>query len=449
MLLPGVVVVMMLMSEFAGAQESPFVAPPAESRAGIAGLAGRIPKHPAEKLGKLSASDGQVDDVFGSAVAIDGDTIVVGNESAEIHHNFQQGAAYVFVKPVDGWHTMTQTAKLTASDGKEFDSFGHSVAVRGHTIAIGAYCNRASEGSCPGSIYIFEEPETGWADMTETAKLTSSDDFSAYGFALGWAVAIGPDYAVVGGAPLAANKAGAIYLFEKPVGGWKDTTQTAELTASDGRPYNDLGSTLSYVGETLATGANGWPYGAGSECCQGAAYIYTKPAEGWKTSTETARLTVSDRHVNDQLGYSVSLDPVGQHLISGAPGDTIDGNFQQGAVYVFTKPKRGWKNTSAFRAKLTVYDGEGRNGFGVAVSAGNRQLAAGGPGYSAFHGATYVYRRPSRGWKTTSRYGNRFTDHVKKYAFFGSAVALQGDILVVGAYLETPAGAAYVYRTGP
>ena len=71
-------------------------------------------------------------------MAISGDTIVAGAYQATIGHNYSQGAAYVFVKPAGGWANMTQTAKLTASDGAYADQLGISVAHCGDTVVAGA-----------------------------------------------------------------------------------------------------------------------------------------------------------------------------------------------------------------------------------------------------------------------------------------------------------------------
>ncbi len=121
--------------------------------------------------GKLTASDGAERDVFGSAVAVSGDTIVVG----AVGDDAEQGSAYVFVKPAIGWANMTEAAKLTASDGAALDWFGYSVAVDGDTIVVGAPGGPTGPSTIPGSAYIFIKPPGGWVDMTQTAKLTASD----------------------------------------------------------------------------------------------------------------------------------------------------------------------------------------------------------------------------------------------------------------------------------
>src|SRR4029077_1867183 len=98
---------------------------------------------------------------FGLAVAMSGSTVVVGAPLATIGSNIYEGAAYVFVKPVNGWGNMTQVAKLTPSIGSTLLEFGESVAISGNTIVV---------GSTSGA-YIFVKPASGWRDMTETAQL--------------------------------------------------------------------------------------------------------------------------------------------------------------------------------------------------------------------------------------------------------------------------------------
>ena len=80
--------------------------------------AGRLGER--DQTAKLTASDGAGVDCLGSSVAIAGDTIVAGRRSPDVAVH-DPGAAYVFVKPVGGWASGTQTAKLTASDGAADD----------------------------------------------------------------------------------------------------------------------------------------------------------------------------------------------------------------------------------------------------------------------------------------------------------------------------------------
>ena len=122
---------------------------------------------------KLTASDGAADDNFGVAVAVDGDTAVVGAYQDD-DNGSDSGSAYVFLRESGTWK---QVAKLGASDGFANDRFGYSVAADGETVVVGAYGDDGN-GSYSGSAYVFSKPIAGWATATETAKLTASDGAS-------------------------------------------------------------------------------------------------------------------------------------------------------------------------------------------------------------------------------------------------------------------------------
>lgn len=85
---------------------------------------------------QLFASDGAGADRFGRAVAISGDTVVVGADLDNIGATSDQGSAYVFVRSGTTW---VEQQKLTASDGAAGDFFGISVAISGETIVLGAF----------------------------------------------------------------------------------------------------------------------------------------------------------------------------------------------------------------------------------------------------------------------------------------------------------------------
>src|SRR5262245_26311091 len=83
---------------------------------------------------ELTASDGAGGDYLGRSVSLDGDTAVVGAAEAGVDGE-NRGAAYVFVRSGDAW---TQQAKLVAPDGAAADEFGFAVAISGDTIVVGA-----------------------------------------------------------------------------------------------------------------------------------------------------------------------------------------------------------------------------------------------------------------------------------------------------------------------
>jgi hypothetical protein len=323
----------------------------------------------------LTASDGQPGEYLGESVAIsdDGSTIVAGAPGwpANGHDN---GALYVFVKPTNGWVDGTESARMTSTDTDT--GLGQSIGMSGRVVVGGAEYFNGGQGAA----YVFVEPTTGWANRTQTARLTPSD---GKGGAMGDSVSISGD-TVVAGAPVsgASGAGNGAYLFVKPKNGWKNKTENAKLTPSGG---TRLGYSVSISGSTVAVGARFWNNG------EGAVYVYVKPVQGWQSMTETARLTVPLKF--NLLGYSVSVDDGGNDIVGGAPG-WQDG-VGQGAAVLFVKPTAGWKTTSKFKTRLTAADGRAQDGLGYSVSANPLTIVAGAPGATIGsnpkEGAAYVF----------------------------------------------------------
>ena len=204
------------------------------------------------------------DDGFGASVAISGNTVVVG----AIGQNYKlNGSAYVFVKPASGWTNITQTAKLTQSDGTSLDNFGFSVSVSGATIAVGA---RDKNSGLPytGAAYVYVQPSGGWTDATETAELTNAagNRDSQFGFSV--AATTGR---IVVGSPYGygPNNEGAAYVYNQPKSGWVTTSQySAQLLPSDAQAGNSFGISVAENGGFILVGASELPV------APGAAYIF-------------------------------------------------------------------------------------------------------------------------------------------------------------------------------
>jgi FG-GAP repeat len=332
------------------------------------------------QVAKLTSSDnGQG---FGTSVAISGNIIVVGAANTSNFANVAAGpgAAYVFVEPASGWTDMTETAKLTASDGMAGDAFGNSVSISGSTIAVGAFFAADSSGnSFAGKAYVFVKPTGGWTgNLNETAKLTASD--SQLLNYMGASITNNGDTVVVG-AYGHNNFQGVAYVFVRPASGWSSATQTAELTASDGHGSNDFGFSSAISGNTVVVGA----VNAGSG--RGGGYVFVKPAGGWSNMTQTAKLIAANATQGDSFGQSVAINA--NTVVIGAPGATVGTNQGQGAAYLYVKPANGWRNASN-ATELTASDGAASNNLGVSVSTNGPRVFAGAPKSNA-PGTAYVF----------------------------------------------------------
>ena len=264
---------------------------------------------------KLLASDGAAWDEFGCSVSVSGDTAVVG-AIYDDDNGYNSGSAYVFVRSGSTW---SEQAKLTASDGAADDYFGRSVSVSGDTAVVGALGDD-DNGSASGSAYVYVRSGTSW---TEQAKLTASDGAADDRFGL--SVSVSGDTAVVGAFWDDDNgsDSGSAYVFVRSSGVW---TQRQKLTASDAAAGDSFGCSVSVSADTAVVGAF---YDDDNGGDSGSAYVFVRSGSTW---TERAKLTGSDGAADDRFGGSVSVS--GDTAVVGAYGDDDNGTTS-GSAYVF------------------------------------------------------------------------------------------------------------------
>jgi FG-GAP repeat len=367
----------------------------------------------AKQTAELTASDGVGDDELGYSVAIDGDTVVAGAPGGP--GEASRGRVYVWVKPASGWMNATETAELTASDPSGGDHLGQSVAVSGDTIAAGAPFHRVGNSVVQGSVYVFVKPASGWMSGIQTAELTASD--GAAKDELGYAVAMAGE-TVFAGAPSHTSTRGAVYVFVEPPSGWANGTQTAELTASDAYPGGFLGYAVAAYGDTVvASGVEAVP------CCQDQAYVFVKPTSGWVSGTQTALLSQSSPYLQDLLGAGIAIS--GDTVVAGAPSYPVGTNVAQGALFVWVKPASGWMNKTQ-TAVLTAYDGVAYDALGFAAGADGGTVVTGAPraGYVQ-HGKAYVFGPVPFWWLSY------FLSHLSCFSLHdGATSAAQACVLV-------------------
>lgn len=379
---------------------------------------------PVTKQAYLKSSNSGVSDAFGSAVALSGDTMVIGapaedssspgvNGMQNSESALQSGAAYVFVRSGSTW---TQQAYLKASNTGAYDSFGWSVAISGDTIVVGAHQEDSATTTVNGS-----------------------------------------------GADNSASNSGAAYVFKRSGTVW---TQQAYLKASNAQASDLFGSAVAVSGDTAvvganregsnATGVNGDGSNNGS-FNSGAAYVFHRNGTSW---TQQAYLKASDTSASAEFGSAVAIDA--ERVVVGAP--LADG--YRGVLYVFSRSLDSWSQ----QARLTASNAAPDSRFGCAVTVSGDSIAAGARGESSGlatnpadtgapqAGAAYVFKLDGLLW---SEQAYLKASNPGAGDFFGKSLSLDGDTLVVGAFGEdsaatgvdgnqasnsaSDAGAAYVY----
>lgn len=203
-------------------------------------------------------------------------------------------------------------------------------------------------------------------------------------------------------------------------------TRTQKLVSDDGQANDLFGDAIAFSGDTALIGA----YGAtiNDNFAQGAVYVFTF-AEG--TWTQTQKIFLDDGQSNDNFGYSIGLS--GTTAIIGADGAKVGTNEFQGAAFVYDGASGSWTRTQ----KLTAGDGWIGDIFGYSVALDGDRAMIGAYGNNGYQGAVYVFGRSDGAWTQTQKL---LAGDGSPNTYFGYATALSGSTLLVGAWGGNPGG---------
>ncbi len=323
----------------------------------------------------LLANDGAVADKFGYSVAISENTIVVGafNDDSPLSN---AGSAYVFVRSGTNW---TFQQKLTASDAAADDQFGVAVAIGGPTVFVGANFSDQPSNSDAGAVYRFTQSGTVW---TQVQKLIPVGGV-ILGDHFGESLAVSGSKLVVGspGADIPFTAAGSVYVFVE--GGGGVYVQQDKISIPAGANGDSFGFSVAIEGNTLIGGALQYTPII-SQPAYGAAYVYEFNGSAWISQ---GRLTASDGASVDRFGYSVA---VSNNVVAvGAREDDTTAGPDAGSAYIFTRSGTTWTQVQKI-AQSDPFNGD-RFGVSVALSFGNLAIGAAEKALTSPNGQGAVY----------------------------------------------------------
>lgn len=272
-------------------------------------------------LPRIAASDGKPGDMFGQAVDIAGNSVLVGCPNSDTK-GLDAGAAYVYF-----WNgnAYVEQKKLLTTDSVAGDHFGFALAMHGETALIGAP-DADVFGPDSGTTYVFFREGTLWSQQK---KLISPQGAAGDGF--GRAVDLEFDTAVVG-SPMDDNgalDAGATYVFQRTGISWNsDGNLAAKGLAEDDR----FGSSVAVSGQTILVGAILDDTAAMNA---GSAYVFKHNGFSWY---QTLEILASDATTGDAFGFSVGIS--GQTAFVGSYLDD-DLGTSSGAAYVYELRSEG------------------------------------------------------------------------------------------------------------
>ena len=286
-----------------------------------------------KKLTRTGATNG---DGFGSAIALDGNTLLVGSEKADSG----VGAVYVFTRDATGWK---ETGRLAPKDGQPGDGFGSSVLLAGDR----AYVSTGNDRRI-GAVFVFRRSGGTWAAET---TFTPADTLMNSTF--GQAVATSGNRLMIGSFR-ADSGTGAVYVYARDPsasGAWKLEVRLVPPGPRTARSSN-FGSAIVLRGDTALIGA-------ANDRAAGAVWVYNRDSTSGQW-TPVSRVLPFDGSFGSRFG--VAIAEVGKELWVGAVG----ANQFQGRIYRFTRDSTGFPSATKM-GPATLADGD-RFGDNIAVS---------------------------------------------------------------------------------
>lgn len=268
----------------------------------------------------ITASDQEDTARFGEAVAIFGDTLVVGSPFAP-SGGVKRGQAYIFQRQDGAW---AETQVLRASIPADMAWYGFYVGISADTIMVGQ--PQGTRQADPGRVYVYGKDDEGW----QLAQILTASDRSAFdGFGMAFDLAgaralVGAPYSPSGG-----SERGQVYAFERVDGAWQ---QTQILAANPQHDQDGFGMAVNMDGEMAVLGAP-WVDGGGNE--QGAAYVYSLSDGLW---LQTQVLLPDDSYAGGWFGQAVGVS--GTTIFIGAPGALK--SALAGSVYRYSREGGSW-----------------------------------------------------------------------------------------------------------
>jgi len=316
---------------------------------------------------KLIAPDATEGAEFGRAVAIQGNTVIVGARFAQVGDLSKAGAVYIFKKYQGSWHFED---KIISPEPADEDNFGRALAVQGNLLVVTARKENLNAADV-GAAYVFTCRGGEW---TNTAKITAGDPTPGAYF--GQSVAVQGGLIVVGARNADPNDAGAIYLFRESRDGWDEI---AKVTPPDGKADDNFGFTVAMAGDTIAVGARRADLPGAKDA--GAAYVFSLHGNSVDL---VAKLTAGDARAGDQLGQAIAL--AGDVIAVGANRADTEEGADTGAIYLFRRAGNQWTEIE----KVTASDGVAGDEFGYSLSAFGNRMVTGAHTADATAGAAYV-----------------------------------------------------------
>ena len=398
-------------------------------------------------------------DYFGYALAVHGDTAVIGAYAEDYSNQSNSGVVYV-VNISTGELLDTLINPDGIGNGKANDNFGNSVDISEDYIIVGASGDHAQVSySGAGSVYVFDRSD--YSLLHNIPHPSPNQHYDRFGHA----VAIDGKYAIVGapneeqynvGANDSDANGGAVYIYDMT--GTNPTNYIKKYDNPSRTARYNMGLDVDVSGDYAVWGA---PYARGTS---GRAGFYIHNIVTNTTSLITP--PTASWTANSYFGAKVAI--MGNHAVVTAYNydDTVNNTTDEGIAYVYNTETGALLGTlnNPRTGSLTS------NRFGSSVDISEDYIIVGSPYISESQagiwnvdthensGEIYIFSRTDFSHMQTISNPNAFGVHESDK--FGYSVAISGDYAIGGAWEEddedalsqtsgSRSGKAYIFDSVP
>jgi hypothetical protein len=429
---------------------------------------------------KLIPSTSSENDYFGRAIKVENNVIMCG----QTRYNSNKGAVCVYKKPVSGWHNASETLKIDAPvDGKYF---GNAIDIEGNTIVIATYRSKIGSSNDAGAVYIYENQDDTWTNITKQAKITIKDIEQGSYFGLDLIL----NNNTIFTSSIKSNNSsigkGFVFIHKKPDTGWADAQINHTLEDSNGVNQDRFGQTMVISKNNLLVAAFEKD---DTEENTGAVFVYKNNETSW-VPEDTPKINAPENYLsNKNYKFGKCLASYGNYIVVSKQSGTnecadiykMDNNRwnkiaelsitdytndiysidmdesviaigtratgSNGYVYLFEKTGNEW--TDMTETKRLDLNNKSNNYFGRSLSISSNILAVGATGTDSNSGSVVIYEKPVSGWANITTPIATLTASVTRQRI-GYDVYLDDNTIVTGAPFATingtKTGAVYIFE---
>jgi hypothetical protein len=275
---------------------------------------------------RIVANDRAISDSFGCSVAISGGRIAVGAN----RNSNSSGAVYIFELLNGSW---IQRNKITASDAANNDIFGSAIGLSGNRLVVGAPWARVNSKNNAGKVYVFNRTSflgnSVWSQTILPIDPRANDYY-------GRSVAINNDEIVIGadgedyytGNSIAAADVGSVSWYKFLNGNW--TLQHKYMFGINTTYINGIGNCVDINDNYIAFGSTQAQNVISGLTYTGIAVIINKQSSEIKVAVNTT--APFEAGIQKPSNFSRTLKLKNDHLLVGAYD--FQNNVSQGAYLI-------------------------------------------------------------------------------------------------------------------